>query len=91
MQDRQLYEQILGIRSPWYVERVELQLDKEQGAVRVHLNHEQDRLWACPECGQDCVLYDHQPEREWGGIWTPVSIKRSCTRRRHERTVPSTE
>ncbi len=25
MQDRQLYEQMLGIRSPWYVESVELQ------------------------------------------------------------------
>ncbi|MGE4002435.1 MAG: hypothetical protein AB7I48_19695 [Planctomycetaceae bacterium] len=24
MQDRQLYEQILGIASPWFVERVEL-------------------------------------------------------------------
>ena len=34
MQDRKLYEQILGIESPWYVERVELKL--ECGQVHVH-------------------------------------------------------
>ena len=52
MQDRQLYEQILGIRSPWYVERVELQLDKGKGAVRVYLEHH-DQQWPCSECGQE--------------------------------------
>jgi transposase len=65
MQDRQLYEQILGIQSPWYVERVELKLDGGKGAVRVYLEHQQDRSWPCSECGQDCGLYDHQPERQW--------------------------
>ena len=43
MQDRQLYEQILGIHSPWYVDRVELQLDKAPAAVRVYLNHQPRR------------------------------------------------
>ena len=65
MQDRQLYEYILGISSPWYVERVELKLDKSPGAVRVYLNHQPDATWSCAECGQSCVLYDHQPERQW--------------------------
>ena len=46
MQDRQLYEQILGIRSPWYVERVELQMEKANGAVRVHLDHEAGPIMA---------------------------------------------
>ena len=65
MQDRELYEQILGILSPWRVERVELKLDKGKGAVRVYLEHRQDQMWPCPECGRECVLYDHQPERQW--------------------------
>ena len=60
MQDRQLYEQILGIRSPWYVERVELQLDPGKGAVRVYLEHQQEQRWPCPECGRECALYDHR-------------------------------
>jgi transposase len=65
VQDRQLYEQILGIHAPWYVERVELNLDKQPSAVRVYLNHEPIATWPCAECGQPCSLYDHQPERQW--------------------------
>jgi transposase len=62
MQDRELYRQILGIESPWFVERVELQL--ERGEIHVHLGH-QDTDWPCAECGQRCGLYDHQPDRQW--------------------------
>jgi hypothetical protein len=38
MQDHELYRRILGIESPWQVERVELKL--ESGEVHVHLSHE---------------------------------------------------
>jgi transposase len=62
MQDRELYRQILGIESPWFVERVELQLEK--GEIHVYLDH-QDSEWSCGQCGQACRLYDHQPERQW--------------------------
>jgi len=65
MQDCQLYEQILGIRSPWYVERVELNLDKVPAAIRVYVKHQPIQVWSCAECGQECALYDHQPERQW--------------------------
>ena len=63
MQDRQLYAAILGIQSPWFVEQVELKL--EAGEVHVHLNHREEEKWPCPECGESCRLYDHQPERQW--------------------------
>ena len=64
LQDRQLYQQILGITSPWYVERVELRL--EEGEVHVYLAHEPLADWACPECGaSSCPLYDHDAERSW--------------------------
>lgn len=63
MQDRQLYQQILGITSPWSVERVELAL--KAGEVRVFLTHANDASWCCPECGRECPVHDHQPERVW--------------------------
>jgi len=63
MQDRQLYQQILGIASPWFVSRVELGL--EAGEVHVYLEHKKTARWCCPECGQACPLHDHQPERTW--------------------------
>lgn len=63
MQDHQLYQQILGISSPWHVERVELRL--EEGEVHVYLAHADRHEWKCPECGSICPLHDHQPERVW--------------------------
>jgi transposase len=63
MQDRKLYEQILGIQAPWFVERVELKL--EYGQVHVHLNHDEGAVWQCPECGNNCPLHDHAAERTW--------------------------
>src|SRR5262245_3599401 len=63
MQDRELYRQILGIESPWYVERVDLQL--KQGEVHVYLEHQIGAEWSCAECGKACALFDHQGERQW--------------------------
>lgn len=63
MQDRQLYEQILGIQAPWFVERVELEL--EYGQVHVHLGHDQQVVWHCPQCGRECPLHDHTAQRTW--------------------------
>jgi len=63
MQDRQLYEQILGIVAPWFVERVELKL--ETGEVHVHLQHREQAIWCCPECDRECSLYDHTASRTW--------------------------
>ena len=63
MQDHELYAQILGIRSPWQVERVDLKLT--EGEIHIHLGHDEGLSWPCPECGRPSALYDHQPERMW--------------------------
>jgi len=63
MQDRELYGRILGIESPWQVERVELKL--ESGEIHVYLEHAPEANWLCPECSAPSPLYDHQPERRW--------------------------
>lgn len=61
MNDRKLYEQILGISSPWHVERVELKL--EQGQVLVTVEGS-DAVQRCPECERRSVRYDSS-ERRW--------------------------
>jgi transposase len=63
MRDKDLYQKILGIETPWSVSEVELDLkDRRQGEVRVHVTGSQER-WACPECGELCPGYDHVPRR----------------------------
>ena len=63
MQDRHLYQQILGLTAPWVVERVELAL--AGGAVHVYVGHPASAIWSCPECGRACPLHDHAAERTW--------------------------
>jgi transposase len=61
MRDKDLYQQILGIRSPWRVTDVELAMKEE--SVTVHVALEPDSALSCPECGAECPGYDHRPRR----------------------------
>lgn len=56
------------MRSPWRVARVELKL--AQGEVHVHLIHDSNAEWQCPECAAPCSLYDHEAERRWRNLDT---------------------
>ena len=61
MRDRDLYAQILGIRSPWKV--TEVDLDTAGETVEVHVRHEAGKV-CCPECGKEGPRHDHR-ERRW--------------------------
>jgi len=50
MRDKDLYAQILGITYPWFVGKVELQL--QEGEVIVHLELDPDYTLTCPLCGK---------------------------------------
>lgn len=63
MRDTDLYGQILGIKSPWFVDNVELKIG--EGRVDIHLAHQPGVLWACPECGKELSCRDHAEERTW--------------------------
>lgn len=63
MRDTQLYQQILGLCEPWFVERVELKLDEQR--VDIFVDHRPDAKWECQVCGKPCGLYDHADERVW--------------------------
>jgi transposase len=63
VKDIDLYQQLLGLASPWNVARVEL--DVKARRVRVFAEHAKDGRFNCPECGAVCPLHDHDEERSW--------------------------
>lgn len=62
MEDRALYQAILGLAVPWTVERVELR-DAEQ-SVQVFVEAEPGTVFQCPDCGAAAPVYDYG-ERCW--------------------------
>lgn len=62
MEDRDLYQAILGLLPPWGVERVEL--NTAGAVVHVWLKEDEGAAFSCPDCGANCSAYDHV-EREW--------------------------
>ncbi len=62
MEDCQLYEYLLGLKTPWKVDRIAL--DVKGRRVDVWAIHSESE-WDCPECGAKAPLYDHAEERAW--------------------------
>ena len=63
MNDRELYQKILGLEAPWVVAGVEVATEAEE--VRVRLELEPGSELRCPECSEPAPGYDRTPERSW--------------------------
>jgi len=63
MQDKELYQVILGLESPWSVSEVEL--DIALGEIRIHVGHPRGTKFGCPECERQLPCYDHAETRSW--------------------------
>jgi transposase len=63
MDDKALYQQILGIYSPWRVEAVNI--DPIGGSVVISVGYDPELPVRCPECGTSCTTHDHGPIRQW--------------------------
>jgi len=62
MQDIELYTQVLGVKSPWMIRGV--QLDLKQRTVTISVSYDKSVPVACPVCGGQAAIYDHQ-KRRW--------------------------
>ncbi|MCU7879469.1 MAG: ISL3 family transposase [Candidatus Thiodiazotropha sp. (ex Lucinoma aequizonata)] len=62
MRDKDLYAQILGIKSPWQVTSVELAVS--DGNVTVHVEQKVGTKQCCPTCGEISPGYDTR-KRSW--------------------------
>lgn len=56
------YEQLLGLRTPWSVVKVDLSMENLQVDIYVEHLEQTDK---CPECGASCRIYDEAAERTW--------------------------
>ena len=63
MDDRSLYQAILGLSKPWEVTGVDLRLG--EGEVQVRVEVDGNAVLQCPECGVDSPRYDQSVERRW--------------------------
>jgi transposase len=68
VRDIELYAQLLGLTFPWFVSSVEMNIEALE--VHVLLDHKQQSGFTCPECGLECAVYDHSPERVWRDLDT---------------------
>lgn len=64
MHSEELYRQMLGLTTPWDVERVDLNMSEQR--VDVYVRHPARQRFACPQCGRELGVYDHQSARTWG-------------------------
>jgi transposase len=63
MDDRRLYQTILGLAEPWYVADVEVLTQAEE--IRVHVAWREGAAAVCPDCGAPAPGYDRAEERRW--------------------------
>jgi len=63
MKDTDFYQHVLGLREPWSVSKIELDIKAQRldGGVE----HPKDLKCPCPECEVEGALYDHAEEQVW--------------------------
>lgn len=64
MRDKDLYQKILGIESPWRVTEVDLALQTSPGKVTVKVEMEPGAQLRCPHCNQPAPGYDKR-HKKW--------------------------
>lgn len=57
------YEQLLGLQSPWAVTSVDLDLAANR--VQITIDYAKGEYVCCPQCGQQCEVYDRRENRQW--------------------------
>lgn len=63
MDTTEFFTGIMGIRRPWFVDRV--LVNDTRNRVDIYVEHEDGIRVCCPVCGGFYGVYDHSPEREY--------------------------
>ncbi len=63
MDSKELYAVLLGVRTPWMVAAVEMDVAKQEVVVQV--THPAGTRLRCPRCERELPVFDHLAERRW--------------------------
>jgi hypothetical protein len=63
MQDKELYQHLLGLTAPWTVSEVKLDMQSQE--IHVKVEHPRGTKFCCPDCQKQLPCYDHGEERQW--------------------------
>lgn len=63
MQDKELYRQLLGLKEPWKVSEVKVDIEGQK--IEVYIQWPSEEQAPCPDCNKDRYIYDHREERSW--------------------------
>ena len=61
MDDKILFTKILGLKPPWFIDKVAVK--EKQQRIDIYVDHEPDIRVRCPVCNEFYGVYDHSPER----------------------------
>jgi transposase len=62
MSDTTVYTQLLDLKDPWYISKIEVDVAGE--AAHIFISHHPGQM-PCPRCGTLCNVRDHAEERTW--------------------------
>jgi transposase len=63
MDSKDLYAVLLGLKEPWTVERVDMDVAHQEVVVTV--THPPKTRFRCPSCERELAVFDHAAERRW--------------------------
>lgn len=63
IEETKFYQQILGLKRPWFVADVKIEPDAQQ--VDVDVEHPEGTPFYCPECGKARSVSNHTKSRQW--------------------------
>ncbi len=63
MQDKELYQHVLGLCFPWTVANVALDIEAQE--IVVSVEHPRGTKFCCPDCQLELPCHGHAEERRW--------------------------
>ena len=63
MDSKDMYGHLLGLKAPWTVERVDMDVARQE--VVVVVGHPPGTRFHCPRCRRELAVFDHADERRW--------------------------